>query len=123
MITFTQTHPSATENIATTVLASEDKSAMQVSDNTENNTIIKTNTIMYTTREIKEIESKILYDVVHSMPYVDRKYFITKIIEKCDVPRRHFYNWQDGYARIPTFAKKVIELIVGRPLFEATQGM
>lgn len=86
------------------------------------NSSLKQNS-MYTTRQIKEIESKILYDIVHEMPYVDRKYFITKIIEQCDVPRRHFYNWQDGYARIPTFAKKVIELIVGRPLFEATQGM
>lgn len=111
MTSFTQAHQTATDNI----VANE--------STTENNIETKTNTIMYTTREIKEIESKILYDIVHAMPYVDRKYFIAKIVEKCDVPRHHFYNWQDGYARIPTFAKKVIEMIVGRPLFEATSGM
>lgn len=80
-------------------------------------------TIMYTNRQIKEIESKLLYDYVHAMPYVDRKYFITMVVEKCDVPRRHFYNWQDGYSRIPTFAKKVIEGIVGYTMFESTIGM
>lgn len=80
-------------------------------------------TQMFSTRQIKEIESKLLYDYVHAMPYVDRKYFITSVVEKCDVPRRHFYNWQDGYSRIPTFAKKVIEAIVGYTMFESTQGM
>ena len=111
MTLFAQANQTATDNI----VANE--------STTENNIVNKTNTTMYTTREIKEIESKILYDIVHAMPYVDRKYFIAKIVEKCDVPRRHFYNWQDGYARIPTFAKKVIEMIVGRPFFEATSGM
>lgn len=78
---------------------------------------------MFTTRQIKEIESKLLYDYVHAMPYVDRKYFITKVVDECKVPRRHFYNWQDGYSRIPTFAKKIIESIVGYTMFEATIGM
>ena len=78
---------------------------------------------MVTTRQIKEIESKLLYDYVHAMPYVDRKYFITKVVDECKVPRRHFYNWQDGYSRIPTFAKKIIESIVGYTMFEATIGM
>lgn len=79
--------------------------------------------LMFTTRQIKEIESKLLYDYVHAMPYVDRKYFITKVVDECKVPRRHFYNWQDGYSRIPTFAKKIIESIVGYTMFEATIGM
>lgn len=78
---------------------------------------------MFTTRQIKEIESKLLYDYVHAMPYVDRKYFITMVVDECKVPRRHFYNWQDGYSRIPTFAKKIIESIVGYTMFEATIGM
>lgn len=78
---------------------------------------------MYSTRQIKEIESKILYDYVHAMPYVDRKYFITAVVERCELPRRHFYNWQDGYARIPTFAKLIIEEIVKFPMFESTRHM
>mgnify|MGYP003399780587 FL=1 len=78
---------------------------------------------MFTTRQIKEIESKLLYDYVHAMPYVDRKYFITKVVDECKVPRRHFYNWQDGYSRIPTYDKKIIESIVGYTMFEATIGM
>lgn len=81
------------------------------------------NTAMYSNRQIKEIESKILYDFVHAMPYVDRKYFITNVITLCQLPRRHFYNWQDGYARIPSFAKVHIEAVAGQPLFESTRGM
>lgn len=83
----------------------------------------KNSPIMYTTRQIKEIESKTLYDHVHSMPYVDRKYFISEVVKQCDVPRRHFYNWQDGYSRIPTFAKKIIEAIVGHSMFDSTRDM
>lgn len=103
-----------------TVVPNPCDSPVSISSNSSTTTNIP---IKYTTREIKEIESKILYDHVHSMPYVDRKYFITEVITKCAVPRRHFYNWQDGYSRIPTFAKKEIEIIVGYPMFESTRGM
>lgn len=69
------------------------------------------------TPDTRRAEARQLCAWLHSLPARDRRTHISRITAQAHVPRRHWYNWQYAYARIPTHVKHLIERYAQRGIF------
>lgn len=68
-------------------------------------------------KEICEKEAEMLSELMNSIPKRERRHFITRVIEKAHLPRRHWYNWAYALSRMPEHVKLIIEREAHKSVF------
>lgn len=72
--------------------------------------------------DIKHREATQLCVYLSRLNYTERIKFVNDVVDSTGVNRRTFFNWKYMCCRIPDFAKRAMENIAGRHIFDSTSS-